>query len=327
MNPFRFKKVWNALSWQRTLVALLVVLSLALPGKAAEEATIFSNRMGMNQKILSFKGTSPGNIPVELTGPLEYEQEVSVASTLLRSCNRSIVTLDSGMLQFFTVMPLEGLASVTLRSMAPFKNLKNFQMPILHLKSEMGAFGIVSGLPFHLLYGDMDYGMTEERFAMWMNPLNQERWESTFAVSFAEASWNVLPDSVVFSDQPDGRRLLTALSMKFPATDSVYLRIFRELRELSVSPHLVQGSGLTPLVFSPKALEETPGATQVEGLDGADFVTVWKMFLSTINKTSEKLGESSASNRVLKAVLVGGAVQFTVEVGFDNKTFTLHLAR
>jgi hypothetical protein len=240
----------------------------------------------------------------QVAGELDGGASVKVSPNKFpeNECNRIAVLLGGKGWQFYHE-PEPGAASEMVFSMEEYRP-ETDEYPSLLITSDGESYVSPAGVPLGMLVQAMEFGMDEAKWKEIAVPDVDPKENTEFAVSFADQSWNMHDEGLVFKELVEGKQLAAAISLKAYFGNAVVAAIFEGLK----------GFGCVPAAFT---LDD-----QTAKLDGAmDGDAKWEAMDKYMAKAA---GGDGGDVRILFG---SGSFTVTLELDLDNSVAVLVIKR
>lgn len=221
-------------------------------------------------------GTARGNKPWELAANLLPMQQVKLNPERMRICPRIIITWGENFVtQFYSDIPPGDASKLTLRMVSLKEG--EIKRPKMLCQFGRGVLILSGGVPYDHFRGEMEHGLTEERYQEFLDPGVVKNADlNVSAIALADTSWDILPQSLAYGTSPRGKVTITAFSIKTAFKGSTLMALFKELQYLRTEPLILDLNKKKLLAFSQEAAKQEPEATLAEGLDSDNAEARWQ---------------------------------------------------
>ncbi len=291
---------------------------------SAGESVALANRLGA--EIKTVYGMAPGHTPWKIASALADGKSESVSRERLRACSRIAIDLgDNVILQFFTSAYLDGADDIAIESRPVGRN-GGESVPFLLYTAGGQTIPFSAGLPFHLLQGDFENGMSERLYAEWLNPLAlADAVPDLYAVSIADTSWHILEPGGVFADDGKGGKVLRSLVLSAPFAGRNLETFIAEMSGANLEPLLLELGRNSIHAFSEQGMKVDDGAKLVEGMANADIHKRWDALSRFI--ASAKPEDFDEDEPAIRIVFASPAAVYEMLMDLSESVVLLNMER
>lgn len=224
---------------KRYALCLAAALAVAAAGTHTAFAAGIVLKNEMEQDIKGVYCVDDNGTTKQVTGALKAESSVTVTPDKLpeHECNRlSLETAKGGAWQFYHE-PEPGGSTAIEFSMDKANRHAEQSYPSLLIENSGEAYVCPAGVPLNLLLQTMQFGLDEAKWKEIATP-KAEALENpgAYAVSFADVSWSLVGDGLVFSELVPGQQLAESANMVASFSNATISAIFEGLKKEGATP-------------------------------------------------------------------------------------------
>ncbi len=228
---------------KRHAACLTAVLALTVAGAHSAAADVVLK----NETEEDFKAiycVNDQGATKEVTGALAGGASVTVTPNKLPEyeCNRIAVLLDGEEGWQFYHEPEPAAASEIIFAMDK-PNPQAGEYPSLLISSGGEDYLAPAGMPLGMLVQVMEFGLDEARWKEIAVPGVDPMENDDFVVSFADQSWDMHGDGMVFKELVPGMQLAASLSLETEFSNTTVLAVFEGLKSFGCVPTYLIYSG------------------------------------------------------------------------------------
>jgi hypothetical protein len=214
------------------LVAALVLLAASAGVGLAADITL------KNQTEEDFEGifcVDDQGVTKRVTGELAGGASVKVPPNKFpeHECNRISVLLGDEGWQFYH-QPEAGASSAMVFSMEEYRP-ETDEYPSLLITSGGENYVSPAGVPLYMVVQGLELGLDEAKWKELATPDVDPKKDTEFVVSFAEQSWNMHDDGLVFKEG-EGKPLAVAINLRAYFDNPAVVAIFEGLKSFGLVP-------------------------------------------------------------------------------------------
>lgn len=232
-------------------------------------------------------------------------------------CNRLALNMaDGGAWQFYQNPEPGGAGEIAFSPSKAHSNAAE-SYPSVLIDSAGDLDVTPAGVPLAFLVQAMEFGLDEARWRQMATPgMDALENPGAFAVAFADQSWSLAGDGLLFSeDLVPGMKLAELVNMVSEFSNPTIAAVFEGLQAMGATP-LLADFGDAAAALDPKGLELNPDAKRMDNLDTDE--QRWEALNELIQTAADKEGPvvihfgSDAFTFALVLDLEDGAATLTI---------------
>ncbi|MDL2307626.1 hypothetical protein LJC48_06365 [Desulfovibrio sp. OttesenSCG-928-C06] len=224
---------------RRAACLLAVMLMAGAPAGIASGAEIALNNE-MELDIKAVYCVDDAGVTKQAAGAIKAEASITVPSDKFPEyeCNRIAVQAADGSAWQFYQEPEPGAATEIIFSMDKANPNAEVSYPSLVIESGGENYVSPAGVPLSFLVQAMEFGLDETTWKNAATPgADKSEDPGAFAVSFADVSWSLVGDGLVFSpDLVPGKELAESANLVANCSNSTFMAIFEGLKNFGTTP-------------------------------------------------------------------------------------------